>query len=135
MSKHGKFLAGLGAGAVLGLLFAPKTGEESRKVLKAKCEELLKKAKELDIEEVKENITDKVTELQNEIRELDGEKVKEIAIKKAKSIKSKSEELVKLAVDKGTPAVQKAAKNVRNAAANTLKNLSEKVEVKEVKNK
>ena len=36
--KHGfgKFLAGVGIGAGLGLLFAPKSGDEMRKILKKK---------------------------------------------------------------------------------------------------
>ena len=33
-SGMGKFLAGLGIGAGLGILFAPKSGEETRKELK-----------------------------------------------------------------------------------------------------
>ena len=135
MSKKGKFLLGLGAGAALGLLFAPKTGEESRKILKEKCTNLLDKIKDLDAEEVKENITEKVTELQNELRELDKEKVKAIALKKAEALKNKAEELVKIASDKATPAVEKAAKEVRSAAANTLKQLAEKVDVQDKKNK
>ena len=43
MSKGGKFILGLGGGVGLGLLFAPKKGEETRQELKAKCEELLNK--------------------------------------------------------------------------------------------
>jgi len=127
MSKKTKFLLGLGTGIGLGILFAPKSGDETRKELKKKCNELLSKVKELDTEEVKENITEKLMELQNELKELDKEKIKEIAIEKAEAIKNKADELVKAAVEKGTPAVQKAAKEVKAATATTLKKLANKL--------
>ena len=95
-----------------------------------KSKELLNKVKNMDPDEVKENITEKVTELQNEIRALDKEKVKEIAIKKATEIKDKATELVKLAAEKATPTVEKAAKEVRNSAAETLRKLADTVEDK-----
>ena len=128
MSKGGKFILGLGAGVGLGLLFAPKKGEETRKELKVKCEDLLNKIKQIDVKEVKENITEKVIELQNELRDLDKEKVKAIAIKKGEAIKTKADELVSIAVKKGTPAVQKAAKEVKDATVKALKKLTEKIE-------
>ena len=138
MSKKTKFLLGLGTGIGLGILFAPKSGDETRRELKKKCNDLLNKVKELDADEVKENITEKLMELQNELKELDKEKVKEIAIQKAEMIRDKADELVKAAIEKGTPAVQKAAKDVKAATATTLKNLAEKLEdskTKEVKMK
>ena len=50
MSKKsglGKFLAGIGIGAGIGLLFAPKKGEELRKDLKEACDKLINKVKEI----------------------------------------------------------------------------------------
>jgi len=50
-SKVSYFLVGLGVGALLGILFAPKSGEETREYLAKKAEEgrdyAQKKAKEL----------------------------------------------------------------------------------------
>ena len=55
MSKKGlgKFVLGAAIGAGIGLLFAPRSGKETRKILKDKMDDLVKKAKELDKEEVK----------------------------------------------------------------------------------
>ena len=128
MSKGGKFLLGVGAGVGLGLLFAPKKGEETRKELKEKCDELLTKIKQIDVKEVKENITEKVIELQNELRDLDKEKAKAIAVQKGEAIKAKADELVSLAVKKSTPAVQKAAKEVKEATVKVLKGITAKIE-------
>ena len=58
MSKKGtgKLILGAGLGAGLALLFAPKKGSELREDLKCKINELVNKAKEVDTEEVKENL-------------------------------------------------------------------------------
>ena len=41
----GKFLAGAAVGIGLGVLFAPKSGKETRKELKEKFDEMVKKVK------------------------------------------------------------------------------------------
>lgn len=128
--KHGftKFLAGAAVGVGLGVLFAPKSGKETRAELKAKFDELLDQVKDIDLEEVRENITKKVNELQKELKELDKEKVLAIAKKKAKDIQNKSEELYKLAVEKGTPVLEKTTKELKQATADALKKIVKKLE-------
>ena len=78
----GKLLVGASIGAAVALLFAPKKGEELRKDLTDKINEMLNKAKNVDSEEVKNNIESKIEEIKKELKELDKEKVKEVAIKK-----------------------------------------------------
>ena len=93
MSKKGngfgKFLAGAAIGVGLGVLFAPKAGSETRKELKQKMDELVKKVKELDMQEVKENFLNKIEEIKEELADLDKEKVISIARERAEVIGKK----------------------------------------------
>ena len=128
MSKKGKFLLGAGLGLGLGMLLAPKSGKENWSDLKKKSNELLQKIKNIDAEDVKDTITEKLTELEREIKSLNKEKVTAIAKEKAAAAKKKAEELYEYALAKGTPAVEKAAKEVKGATVKALKNLTDKLE-------
>ena len=110
----GKFVLGAAIGGALGVLFAPKKGSETRQELKQKIDELMNKAKEIDVCEVKENILDKIDEIKEELTDLDKEKALKIAKEKGKQLKIKAEEIYNFALEKGTPVVQKAADEVRN---------------------
>ena len=50
MSKKGKFLLGAGLGLGLGFLLAPKSGKETREDLAKSINNLIEKAKEIDVE-------------------------------------------------------------------------------------
>jgi len=131
MSKNGagKFLLGLGIGAGLGILFAPKSGAETRRELGEKIKELYEKAKEIDAEDVKA----KIEELKKEIKELDKEKVLAIAKKKGTQIKDKATELVALAKEKGTPVLEKAADEVRDKAIVVVQDVLDRLEKSKAK--
>lgn len=131
MSKKkglGKLFAGVAIGSALGVLFAPKSGKDTRADLKKKLDEMLEKVKDLDAKEVKENIQNKIEEIKEELADLDKEKALEIAKKKAKQIQEKTEELVDYAIEKGTPVLEKAATNIRNKAIVVTKEVLDKLE-------
>jgi len=123
-----KFLAGIGLGIGAGMLLAPKSGEELRKDLMKKINELLEKAKDIDVKEVSEDIKKKVNELKLEIEDLDKEKVLEIAKEKSEQLKDKANDLLGLAKEKGTPVVEKAAAEVREKAIAVTKEVLKKLE-------
>lgn len=131
MSKKkgmGKLVAGLAIGTGLGILFAPKKGSDTRRELKEKLDEMLEKVKNIDKEEVKENIENKITEIRKELEDLDKEKVLKVAKQKAKDIEKKAEELVEYAIEKGTPILENAANTIREKAIVVTKEVLNKLE-------
>lgn len=132
---NGKFLLGALVGAGLGILFAPKAGSETRRELKEKMTELLKKVKEIDVEEVKENLTLKVEEIKQELSDLDREKVLKIAKQKGNDIKEKCEELVEIAKKKGTPILENVANEVREKTIAAVKEVLDRLEAADKKAK
>lgn len=136
MSKKkglGKFLVGVGAGVGLGMLFAPDKGEATRRKLKVKIEELLAKAKEIDIEEVKEDITCRIEEIKEELETLNKEKVIKIAKEKSKELLEKVDDLLQVAKEKATPVVEEAVEEVREKAVEVTKSVLAKLEKEEDK--
>ena len=127
-SGMGKFVLGAAVGAGLGLLFAPKKGSETRKDLKNKFDELVGKIKEIDVEEVKNEFFQKVDAIKAELENLDKEKVLKIAKKKGEDLKNKTEELLALAKEKGTPALEKAASELKDRTIDVLKEVINKLE-------
>lgn len=126
--KIGTLLAGIGIGVGLGILFAPKSGEETRKELKEKMDDLIQKLKDIDYSEVRDNLIQKVKDIREELKDLDREKAIEIAKIKAEQIRNKVEELYKEAVKRGKPVVEKAAKDVKEKTVEVLKIMVDKLE-------
>ena len=124
----GKFLVGLGVGAGLGMLLAPKSGEALRKDLKNKFDEFVSEAKNIDLNEAKEDFLEKVESLKKEIEDLDKEKVASIAKEKGEAIKQKANELIEFAKEKGTPVLEGIANDIRNKAINVTKEVLKKLE-------
>ena len=130
-SGLGKFVLGAAVGAAVGVLLAHKKGSETRKDLKNKLDDLVNKAKELNMEDVKFAIEMKVTEIKNELEDLDKEKVLKIAKKQASNLKDKADELVNYAIEKGTPVLEKAADAIREKTIVVTKEILNKLEKEE----
>ena len=129
--RVGAFIAGAAIGAGLGVLFAPKSGEETRAELKAKFDELLEKAKNLKADDVKKYIEDKVEEIKEALADLDKEKVLKYAKEKAKLVNDKADELMKYVVSKGTPVMENTVATIKEKAAMVTRDVLNRLEKEE----
>lgn len=130
-SGTGKFLLGAGIGVGLGMLLSKKSGAENRKALKNKIDDLIEKVKNIDSEEVKNNIQKKIDDIMTELKDMDKEKALKIAKKKAEEIRLKAEELVEYTMDKGPIVLEKSAAKVRETAILVTKDILKKLEQEE----
>ena len=131
--RLGSLLTGVAIGTGLGILFAPKKGEDTRKELKQKLDEMLLKVKNMDKKEVKETIEKKIIEIKEELENLDKEKVFKIAKEKSELIIHKADELVNYAIEKGTPILENAANSIKEKAIDVTKDILKKLEKEEAK--
>lgn len=126
----GKLLAGISIGAIAGILFAPKSGSETRKQLKVKIEDLLDNLKEVEADEVKEYIETKIFEIREALDQLDKEEIVKIAKKKSTEVLALADELVDYAIEKGTPVMEETAASIRTKATEVTKEVLKKLEEK-----
>ena len=129
----GKFALGAAIGVGLGVLFAPKKGEETRKELRKKLDDLVAQTKSIDIKEVKNEFNKKVEEIKMELVDLDKEKVLEIAKEKGSALKDKAQEWLDLAIEKGTPVLKKTANDVLDSVIKISKDTQKKLAKEEKK--
>lgn len=132
MSKKGlgKLAVGAGIGASLALLFAPKKGSELREDIKKKFDEFMKDVDKMTVEDIKKEFTDKADEIKKEIESLNKEKVLKTAKKKSEELKEKTNELLVLAKEKGTPVLENIAEELKEKTISAAKDVISKLEEK-----
>lgn len=123
-------LGSAAVGAGLGVLFAPKSGKETRKELKVKIDELVSKAKKLNVEDIQKYVIKKTNAIEKAIKELDKEKVLSTAKKKALKIEKDAKELVDYVKTKGEKNLEVAANEVHEKAISATKSVLAKLEEK-----
>ena len=130
MSKSGvgTFVTGVAVGAALGVLYAPKKGSETREDLKELFDEIIGKIKDIDLQDVKDAVANKIADIKKSLAELDKEKILEIAKEKGALLKEKCEDLIQYAREKGIPAVEKTAKQLKDKTVAVTKEVVKKLE-------
>ena len=127
----GKFVLGAGLGAAVSLLFAPKKGTELRKDLKCKLDEFMGDVDKLTVEDIKKEFNSKVEDIKKELKDLDKEKVLKSAKKKGDELKTKADELVGLAKEKGNVVLEEMAKDLKAKTVEVAKDVVNKLEEKD----
>lgn len=127
-----KNVALLGIGVVVGMLISPKKGEDMRKELMDKMNELQENAQDLNMEEINE----KIAEIKDSITHMDATKSKEMVSKNLDNIKDKLISLVDSLQNNQDikPALAHAVDKTKNAAINAIDYIDEKDVVNKTKN-
>lgn len=123
-------VGGAAIGAGLGVLFAPKSGKETREDLKKQLDKLVAKIQDIKVEDVKKYVTKKTKEIEKALKDLDREKVLKEAEKKAKKIEKSAKELVEYVKEKGEDALESTADAVHQKAIEVTKSVLAKLEEK-----
>lgn len=121
-----KTMTTFGLGALMGMMVAPKEGEELRKDVKCTVKKASKKMKNSS-NDVKETIKDALESIGEKIEDLDFEESKKDLTKKAESIKNELEKIIKDAREAKDDIVENTAMKLKEGLANKLEDLSDKL--------
>ena len=123
-------VAGTAIGAGLGVLFAPKSGKETRQDLKNKITEEEVYLMNINCKDVKKYVSEKIEKLETDLKALDKETVLKAAKNKAKKIEADCKKLARYVKDKSEPILEEAVDALRVKAIEVTKQAIEKLENK-----
>lgn len=126
-SKLGALVAGIGIGAAAGLLLAPKSGEETRKDIQKKAKQIGKKVKDIDLNQVKEDLVKEFDKFKNEMKDMDKDKAMKLAKEQGTKLLDKCEDLITMAKEKSAPMIEKTGKDIKKKLSEMLADASEKL--------
>ena len=126
-SKLGALVAGIGIGAAAGMLLAPKSGEETRKDIKNKAKQIGKKVKDIDLNQVKEDLVKEFDKFKNEMKDMDKDKAMKLAKEQGTKLLAKCEDLITMAKEKSAPMIEKTGKDIKKKLSEILADASEKL--------
>ena len=122
-SRFSNFITGALVGLGLGLLIAPKEGNETRRQLKESLNNLLESVKEIDIEETKALFMKQLSKIKDDMNDMSDEAKLKIMKEKIEHIKTTCEELALVAEEKSSEKVVNAAKAVEKKAEEILNDI------------
>ena len=126
-SKLGALVAGIGIGAAAGLLLAPKSGEETRKDIQKKAKQIGKKVKDIDLNQVKEDLVKEFDKFKNEMKDMDKDKAMKLAKEQGTKLLAKCEDLITMAKENSAPMIEKTGKDIKKKLSEMLADASEKL--------
>ncbi len=114
-------MATFAAGAVTGMMYAPKKGEDLREDVKCTMKKAAKKIEKVTDKDILDSIGEK-------IENLNFEKTKKNLTKKADKIKEELEDIIEDAKDKKDDIIENTATKLKEGLAKKLEDLSEDLE-------
>ncbi len=121
-------LGSAAVGAGIGVLFAPKSGKETREDLKKCLDSLVKKAQDLTSKDVKATVLKKVDKIELALRDLEKEHNLKVAKKKALKLERDALKLVEYVKKQGEISLEDTTNAVHQKAIEVTRSLIEKIE-------
>ncbi len=122
--KKGKIMTTMAtftAGAVTGMMLAPKKGEDLREDVKCTMKKAVKKMEKVTDKDILDTVGEK-------IESLNLEKTKRNLTKKANKIKKELEDIIKDAKERKDDIIENTATKLKKGLAKKLEDLSEELE-------
>lgn len=133
--KSHSFFTGALIGLGVGLLLAPKENSLTKEKLKNSLEELLDRASDIDIEELKNSFLDRLSNLKEDLVDMPDKTKISFIQNKLDKIKNTCNDIIDIAKEKKVIKIETAAKTVLNKVEEILNeiNLKEIEAPKEIK--
>lgn len=111
--------AGIGTliGGTLGILFAPRSGKETRTMIKESISDIKKKVSKIDKESIKNYIDTKLDDIEKEVAKLEVTTEYKKAKRQAKKIIKKINKLIKYAKKKGIEGFEELTSDLKDMAS------------------
>ena len=109
------------------MLLAPKSGEETRKDIQKKAKQIGKKVKDIDLNQVKEDLVKEFDKFKNEMKDMDKDKAMKLAKEQGTKLLAKCEDLINMAKEKSAPMIEKTGKDIKKKLSEMLADASEKL--------
>lgn len=121
------FIAGTIFGATLGIIFAPKSGKETRKDIVKKAKEIKNKAKNIDLDDIREFVVEKSADIEEKLCKLSKEKVLKNAKSLASTIKKDVSNLCNSIKDISEDVMQESVEKLKTKAEKTIEKVLSKL--------
>lgn len=120
--RLGRFLVGIGLGALAGVFLAPKKGSELREDVKTKSQDLYEKVRGLSVEDLQQMLNGTVDNVKKAVDEFDADDLKASTKEKFTGLQDKLQEL------SGKVTESEPVTKVKESVADVTNKINEKVE-------
>ena len=127
-SKVVNLATGVAIGSLFGILFAPKSGSETRKILKSKFREITDKVTKTNSKEFAENVDNMIYVIKVELDNLEKEENIENLKTKIENLNKRIEDLINYVNLKGNEEIKTIASEIKQQTTNVTKDVQEKLQ-------
>jgi len=122
------FIGGAITGLALGVLFAPASGEKTRKDIMKKSKKVVKKVKKIDLDDVREFVVEKTSEIETNLKKYMKDKDLKNAKKKINELKKEVDHLIDYTKDINEDVLQNTIYELKDKVRKSYEKIKEKID-------